>query len=86
MDRPSAVAAAWGPAVTGDGWAALISDKAAAYLEKLVDEHQPDKRGWCRCGTVACRRGQTARIELAIAGRLEVPAPWTVRPEPGRWP
>jgi hypothetical protein len=68
------------------GWAAQISDEAAEYLAGLMDEHQPGKGGWCRCGVPRCRRAQTARIELAIAGRLDVPAPWTVRPEPGRWP
>ncbi len=67
-------------------WAAQISDEAAEYLAGLMISHQLGKGGWCRCGAARCTRAQTARIELAVAGRLEVPAPWTVRPEPGRWP
>lgn len=69
------------------GWAAQISDDAAEYLRSLMDEHTPGKGGWCRCcGAAGCTRAHEARIELAIAGRLDVPPPWTVRPEPGRWP
>ncbi len=64
-----------------------VDDDVAEYLRSVMDEHQPGRHGWCRCcGLMGCRRGRDAAVELAIAGRLEIPAPWTVRPEPGRWP
>lgn len=72
--------------MTAEGFV-QISDDAAEYLRQLVDEHQPGRYGWCRCcGLAACTRAREARIELAVAGRLDMPAPWTVRPEPERWP
>lgn len=69
------------------GWSAPIPDDAAAYLRGVMDEHVPGKGGWCKCcGKAGCTRGREAAIGLAIAGRLEVPAPWMVRPDSGRWP
>lgn len=64
-----------------------LSDEAAEYLVGVMLAHVPGKAGWCSCcGAAGCTRAGEARIELAIAGRLEIPAPWAVRPDAGRWP
>jgi hypothetical protein len=61
-----------------------LSDEAKAYLWTVYAGHVPALCGWCRAGGCAERR--RVAVELAMGGELDVPAPWTVRPEPGRWP
>lgn len=68
-----------------DGWAAPISDDAAELLQRLVDQHRPGRYGWCRCGRPGCNRLVEFEVQLAIAGRMDLPLPWVARPESGRW-
>lgn len=74
--------------MTTGGWEAQIPDEAADYLRGVMDEHMPDRFGFCRCcGAPRCAKGREAAVGLAIAGRLDLPPAWAIpRPEPGRWP
>lgn len=64
-----------------------LTDEAAEYLLGVLNDHVPNEYGWCKCcGRQRCGRRWAAAVELAIAGRLEIPPPWAVRPDLGRWP
>lgn len=56
-----------------------LPEAESAYLWTVLLEH-------VLCKPCLHREGRDALIELANAGELEVPAPWAVRPDLGRWP
>lgn len=72
------------------GWA-QISDDAAEYLRRVMNEHVANEHGWCKacgrwCGLGDCAKRGEYESGLWVAGRLEIKPPQIVRPEPGRWP